>query len=87
VSRINSARLQIACSVDLLPFFDSARWRRLIRIMFLRFNRRRKDGKERRYWNIVGPFNRAFRARFGMRPTDCRRAKTAEPRPQTRTDS
>jgi hypothetical protein len=55
--------------------------------MFLRFNRRRKDGKEHRYWNIVVPFNRAFRARFGMTPTDYRRAKTAEPRPQTRTDS
>jgi hypothetical protein len=30
-----------------------ARWRKLIRIMFLRFNRRFKDGKEHRYWNIV----------------------------------
>src|SRR6202171_4376943 len=28
-------------------------WRRLSRIMFLRFNRRFKDGKEHRYWNIV----------------------------------
>jgi hypothetical protein len=27
--------------------------RKLIRIMFLRFNRRFKDGKEHRYWNIV----------------------------------
>jgi hypothetical protein len=27
--------------------------RSVIRIMFLRFNRRFKDGKEHRYWNIV----------------------------------
>jgi hypothetical protein len=50
---INDACSQIACSVDLPPFFDDASWRRLIRIMFLRFNRRFKDGKEHRYWNIV----------------------------------
>jgi AraC-like DNA-binding protein len=31
----------------------------------------------------IGPFNRAFRARFGMTPTDYRRAKTAGPGPQT----
>jgi hypothetical protein len=52
-SRINGARWQIACSVDQVPFFDDAGWRRLIRIMFLRSNRRFKDGKEHRYWNIV----------------------------------
>jgi hypothetical protein len=43
----------MGCSVDLPPFFGDAGWRRLIRIMFLRFNRRFKDGKEHRYWNIV----------------------------------
>src|ERR1700693_4860814 len=34
-------------------FFIDPGWHRLIRIMFLRFNRRFKDGKEHRYWNIV----------------------------------
>src|SRR6266852_4285418 len=53
VSRINSGQSSIACSVDQVPFFDDADWRRLIRIMFLRSNRRFKDGKEHRYWNIV----------------------------------
>jgi hypothetical protein len=48
-SRIKDARSQIVCSVvDLLPFCDAG-WRRLIRIMFLRFNKRWKGS----YWNIV----------------------------------
>jgi hypothetical protein len=33
-------------------------------------------------WGSIGPLNRAFRARFGMTPTDYRRAKTANPAPQ-----
>jgi AraC-like DNA-binding protein len=38
-------------------------------------------------WGSIGPFNRAFRARFGMTPTDYRRAKTAGPGLQTLADS
>jgi AraC-like DNA-binding protein len=38
-------------------------------------------------WGSIGPFNRAFRARFGMTPTDYRRAKAAVPGAQTLTDS
>jgi AraC-like DNA-binding protein len=38
-------------------------------------------------WGSIGPFNRAFRARFGMTPTDYRRAKTAVSGPETVTDS
>src|SRR5262249_29210760 len=44
---------EIACRGDLPPFFDAPGWPRLIRIMFLRFNRRFKDGKQHCYWNIV----------------------------------
>jgi AraC-like DNA-binding protein len=38
-------------------------------------------------WGSIGPFNRAFRARFGMTPTEYRRAKTADSGPQTLADS
>ena len=40
-------------------------------------------------WGSIGPFNRAFRARFGMTPTDYRRIKTAvsEPTTQSLADS
>jgi AraC-like DNA-binding protein len=38
-------------------------------------------------WGSIGPFNRAFRARFGMTPTDYRRAKAAVSGSQMLTDS
>jgi AraC-like DNA-binding protein len=40
-------------------------------------------------WGSIGPFNRAFRGRFGMAPTDYRRTKTAVsgPNAQSLTDS
>jgi AraC-like DNA-binding protein len=38
-------------------------------------------------WGSIGPFNRAFRARFDMTPTDFRRAKTAGSGPQTRAET
>jgi AraC-like DNA-binding protein len=40
-------------------------------------------------WGSIGPFNRAFRARFGMTPTDYRRTKTAvsAPNAQSLADS
>jgi AraC-like DNA-binding protein len=40
-------------------------------------------------WGSIGPFNRAFRGRFGMTPTDYRRTKMtlSGPNAQSRTDS
>jgi AraC-like DNA-binding protein len=40
-------------------------------------------------WGSIGPFNRAFRTRFGMTPTDYRRTKTAisAPNAQSLADS
>jgi AraC-like DNA-binding protein len=35
-------------------------------------------------WGSIGPFNRAFRSRFGISPSDYRRDRTQRPRPPDR---